>query len=97
MVSRVLGLVRDIAITTVFGASAATDAFMRFEISTTKGTVIFDQERMNELELHLIGSSPGEAAQGFRRVLVSESYHPYWEHWWPHGHMNRDGILELQR
>jgi putative peptidoglycan lipid II flippase len=28
MVSRVLGLVRDIAITTVFGASAATDAFM---------------------------------------------------------------------
>jgi predicted dehydrogenase len=60
---------------------------MRFEISTTKGTVIFDQERMNELELHLIGSSPGESAQGFRRVLVSETYHPYWEHWWPHGHM----------
>lgn len=60
---------------------------MRFEISTTKGAVIFDQERMNELELLLNGSSPGEAAQGFRRVLVSESHHPYWEHWWPHGHM----------
>lgn len=28
MISRVLGLARDIAITTVFGASAATDAFM---------------------------------------------------------------------
>jgi putative peptidoglycan lipid II flippase len=28
MVSRVLGLVRDIAITTIFGATAATDAFM---------------------------------------------------------------------
>ncbi|MFJ6453916.1 Gfo/Idh/MocA family protein [Paenarthrobacter sp. NPDC091669] len=60
---------------------------MRFEISTTKGTVIFDQERMNELELHLIDSTPAANAQGFRRVLVSEAYHPYWEHWWPHGHM----------
>ena len=20
-------------------------------------------------------------------MLVSEAYHPYWEHWWPHGHM----------
>lgn len=60
---------------------------MRFEISTTKGTVIFDQERMNEIELHLADSTPGPKAQGFRTVLVSESYHPYWEHWWPHGHM----------
>jgi len=60
---------------------------MQFEISTTKGTVIFNQERMNEIEMHLIGSEPGENAQGFRTVLVSESHHPYWEHWWPHGHM----------
>ncbi len=60
---------------------------MRFEISTTKGTVIFDQERMNELELHLAGTTPGDRAQGFRTVLVSETYHPYWENWWPHGHM----------
>jgi len=60
---------------------------MRFEISTTKGTVIFNQERMNEIELHLTDSSPATNAQGFRTVLVSETYHPYWEHWWPHGHM----------
>jgi hypothetical protein len=33
------------------------------------------------------GSSPGESAQGFRSVLVSESHHPFWEHWWPHGHI----------
>ena len=33
------------------------------------------------------GSTPGDHAQGFRDVLVSEAYHPYWEHWWPHGHM----------
>lgn len=60
---------------------------MRFEISTTRGTVIFNQERMNEIELHLIDSTPAQNAQGFRTVLVSEAYHPYWEHWWPHGHM----------
>jgi predicted dehydrogenase len=25
--------------------------------------------------------------RGFHNVLVSESYHPYWEYWWPHGHI----------
>ena len=33
------------------------------------------------------GSKPGERAQGFRDVLVSEADHPFWEHWWPHGHI----------
>lgn len=60
---------------------------MWFEINGSKGTLSFDQERMNELEVHLVDSAPGAHAQGFRRVLVSEAYHPYWEHWWPHGHM----------
>jgi predicted dehydrogenase len=60
---------------------------MWFEINGSKGTLSFDQERMNELQVHLVGTEPGAHAQGFRRVLVSEAYHPYWEHWWPHGHM----------
>jgi predicted dehydrogenase len=25
--------------------------------------------------------------QGFTNVLVTESYHPFWEHWWPQGHI----------
>jgi len=25
--------------------------------------------------------------QGFHHVLVSESYHPFWQHWWPQGHI----------
>ncbi len=37
--------------------------------------------------MHIAGSSPGALAQGFRTVLVSEADHPFWEHWWPHGHM----------
>jgi predicted dehydrogenase len=60
---------------------------MQWEINGSKGSICFNQERMNELEVHLPGSAPGAHAQGFRTVLVSEAYHPYWEHWWPHGHM----------
>jgi predicted dehydrogenase len=60
---------------------------MRWEINGSKGTIVFDQERMNELQVYLGGTTPGEHAQGFRTVLVSEAYHPYWEHHWPHGHM----------
>jgi len=60
---------------------------MRFEVNGSKGTIAFDAERANELEVYMTSSKPGERAQGFRRVLVSEAYHPYWEHWWPHGHM----------
>jgi predicted dehydrogenase len=60
---------------------------MCWEINGSKGTIAFDQERMNELQVYMSGSTPGEHAQGFRTVLVSEAYHPYWEHHWPHGHM----------
>jgi predicted dehydrogenase len=60
---------------------------MRWEINGSKGTLLFDSERQNELVAHFVGSKPGEHAQGFRTILVSEAYHPYWQHWWPHGHM----------
>jgi predicted dehydrogenase len=60
---------------------------MRWEINGSKGTLVFDSERQNELLVNMVGSSPAAHAQGFRNVLVSEAYHPYWEHWWPHGHM----------
>jgi predicted dehydrogenase len=58
-----------------------------WEINGSKGSLAFDLERLNELQVHLAGSRPGERAQGFRTVLVSEADHPFWEHWWPHGHM----------
>jgi predicted dehydrogenase len=60
---------------------------MRWEINGSKGTIVFDAERQNELLVNMVDSSPGPHAQGFRTVLVSEAYHPYWENWWPHGHM----------
>ncbi len=58
-----------------------------WEINGSKGSIAFDLERLNELQVHLVGSKPGDRAQGFRSVLVSEADHPFWEHWWPHGHI----------
>lgn len=60
---------------------------MRWEINGSKGTLLFDSERQNELLANFGDSRPGERAQGFRTVLVSEANHPYWQFWWPHGHM----------
>ncbi len=60
---------------------------LTFEINGSKGTLSFDIERLNELQVHYRDSSPGKLAQGFRTVLVSEADHPFWEHWWPQGHM----------
>ncbi len=67
-------------------ASGRKNAFT-WEINGTKGSIAFDLERLNELQVHIPGSSPAASAQGFRTVLVSEADHPFWEHWWPHGHV----------
>jgi predicted dehydrogenase len=60
---------------------------MSFEINGSKGSVAFDLERINELQVNLSGSTPGRTAQGFRQVLVTEPDHPFLEHWWPAGHV----------
>jgi len=60
---------------------------LTFEINGSKGSLSFDIERLNELQVHYRDSKPGKLAQGFRTVLVSEADHPFWEHWWPQGHM----------
>jgi predicted dehydrogenase len=59
---------------------------MLIEINGSKGSIQFDLERMNELNVFWSGDAPRET-QGFHNVLISESYHPFWEYWWPHGHM----------
>lgn len=56
------------------------------EINGSKGTLVFNLERMNELDVFWKDEEPRET-QGFHNVLVSESYHPFWENWWPQGHM----------
>lgn len=56
------------------------------EINGEKGSIRFDLERLNELQVFWVGEEPKET-QGFHDVLVTESYHPFWENWWPHGHI----------
>jgi len=56
------------------------------EVNGEKGTLRFNLERMNELEVFWVGEEP-KVTQGFHDVLVSEGYHPFWSNWWPHGHM----------
>jgi predicted dehydrogenase len=60
--------------------------FNRFEINGSKGSVAFNLERLNELEVYL--SSDDAAVQGFHDVMVTDaSHHPYMGHWWPAGHI----------
>src|SRR3954463_7436082 len=59
--------------------------YNRFEINGSKGSLAFDLERMNELELYLEADQP--RVRGFRRILVTEGVHPYMKAWWPPGHI----------
>jgi predicted dehydrogenase len=57
---------------------------VRFEINGELGSLAFDLERPNELELY--ERREGRDA-GFRRVLVTEGENPYIRAWWPPGHV----------
>jgi len=59
--------------------------YNRFEINGSRGSLAFDLERMNELELYL--ESDPQNVRGFRRILVTEGTHPYVKAWWPPGHI----------
>jgi predicted dehydrogenase len=56
-----------------------------FEINGSAGSIVFDLERMNELQVHFVDETP--EASGFRTVLVTEPEHPYAGAWWPSGHI----------
>ena len=56
----------------------------QWEINGTEGSLYFDMERLNELQVF---RADGSRARGFKTVLVSEADHPFWEHWWPPGHI----------
>ena len=57
---------------------------IRIEINGSAGSLAFDFEDMNVLELFDAGE-PAETA-GFRRIIVTEPEHPYVAAWWPAGH-----------
>lgn len=56
-----------------------------FEINGSKGSLSFNLERLNELEVYFTEDESG--LQGFRTISVTESGHPYTGAWWPAGHI----------
>jgi len=56
------------------------------EINGEKGSIHFNLERLNELQVFWVDEKPKET-QGFHNVLVTEGHHPWIDHWWPHGHI----------
>jgi predicted dehydrogenase len=57
---------------------------IRIEVNGSRGSLAFDFEDMNVLELFDATEPSGTA--GFRRILVTEPEHPYVAAWWPPGH-----------
>ena len=56
----------------------------QWEINGSKGSLAFDMEKLNELQVF---RADGDRARGFKTVLVSEADHPFWDFWWPPGHI----------
>ena len=57
----------------------------KIEINGSKGSLVFNLERMNELEYYS-GADP-QHIQGFKNILVTEPVHPFLNAWWPPGHI----------
>jgi len=58
---------------------------IRIEVNGSQGSLAFDFESMNELQVY-DATADAEVA-GFTRVLVTEPEHPYMAAWWPPGHL----------
>ena len=58
---------------------------LQIEVYGTAGSLTFDLENLNELQF--LDATQPIREQGFRRILVNETEHPYLEAWWPQGHI----------
>ena len=71
------------AVGTIEASRVATgnkNGFM-FEVNGSGGSLRFNLERLNELEVFSAGSD------GFTDVLVTNPSHPFMRYWWPSGHI----------
>ncbi len=57
----------------------------RWEINGSKGSVVWDLEKMNELQYY--SELDEEGTKGFRTIQATEGGHPYAGHYWPVGHI----------
>jgi len=63
--------------------AAGRKNYNRFELNGSRGTIVFNLERMNELELY---TNEG-LESGFTTIQVTGKGYPYMEGWWPRGHI----------
>jgi len=57
--------------------------YNRFEINGAKGSLVWNLEQLNELQLYM-EEGPNS---GFRTISVTDGKHPYVGAWWPPGHI----------
>jgi predicted dehydrogenase len=57
-----------------------------FEVNGERGSIAWNLERLNELEIQWAEGEPAET-RGFQTVLVTEGSDPWLSNWWPPGHM----------
>jgi predicted dehydrogenase len=57
----------------------------RIEINGSKGSIVFELERLNELQYYRGGDQTGR--RGFRLIQVTEPQHPFIQGYWPPGHI----------
>jgi len=56
------------------------------EINGELGSIYWNLEHMNYLNVYFKDEDPPDTV-GFHAVSVTESFHPYYDKWWPHGHI----------
>jgi predicted dehydrogenase len=59
---------------------------LRLEINGSRGSIGFDLERLNELQVFLADALVADVV-GTQDVMVTDATHPYAKVWWPNGHV----------
>jgi predicted dehydrogenase len=59
--------------------------YHRWEVNGSKGSIVFNLERMNELEYYNEATTDGR--KGFTLIQATESSHPWAGQYWPVGHI----------
>lgn len=57
----------------------------RVEINGSRGSIVFNLERMNELQFY--DREDKDGLRGFRTIQATDPSHPFLSAWWPPGHI----------
>jgi predicted dehydrogenase len=60
--------------------------YLTFEVNGTRGSLGFNLERLNELEVFR-AEPKNRRDRGFKTILVTDGDHPFGGRWWPPGHI----------